>query len=128
MHITIWMVQLLLAATLVWAGVMKLTEPIPTLASMWPWAGQVPDALVRFTGLVDLLGATGLLLPALLRIQPRLTPIAAIGIVLLMVVASVFHIARGETTSIGFNIVVALLATFVAWGRLKKVPILSRRA
>lgn len=128
MHITAWIVQILLAATLVWAGVMKLTEPISKLAAMWPWTGQVPEALVRYTGLVDLLGAVGLLLPALLRIQPRLTPIAAIGIVLLMTVASVFHVARGETTSIGFNIVVALFSAFVAWSRLKKVPIISRRA
>jgi len=106
---------------------MKLTQPTGKLAAVWPWVGQVPAALVTFTGLVDLLGATGLILPTLLRIRPRLTPVAAISVVVLMAVASVFHLARGEASSIGFNVVFALLAAFVAWGRLKKAPVISRR-
>lgn len=121
MHITLWIVQLLLASILLWSGSTKLLQPIEKVAAMWPWVGEVPTTLVTFTGLVDLLAAAGLVLPSLLSIQPRLTAIAAAGVVVLMVVASVFHIARGEVASIGVNVAFALLAAFVVWGRLKSV-------
>lgn len=123
LHITLWIAQILLATTLIWSGSIKLFQSIEQLAAMWPWAGEVPVALVKFTGIVDLLGALGLVLPALLRIQPKFTPIAAIGIVVLMICAITFHILRGEGSNIGVNIIFALIAAFIAWGRLKKAPI-----
>lgn len=123
LHIALWVVQVVLAAGLIAGGFMKLFQPIETLAAMWPWAGEVPVALVKGTGIIDLLGALGIILPSLLRIQPKLTPIAAIGIVALMITASIFHIARGEASQIGFNVFFAGLAAFVAWGRLRKAPI-----
>lgn len=126
LHMTLWLAQLILAASLIWATTMKWTQPPAALETMWPWTGQVPDWFVRFTGLVDLLGAMGLVLPSLLRIRPALTPIAALGVVALMVCASVFHILRGEASVIGVNLVFALLAVFIAWGRLKKAPILAK--
>jgi len=126
LHITLWLAQLTLAASLIWATTMKWTQPLAALSTMWPWTGQVPDGFVRFTGLVDLLGAAGLVLPALLRIRPALTPIAALGVVALMVCASIFHIVRGEASVIGVNLVFALLAVFIAWGRLTKAPIAAR--
>ena len=125
-HISLWIVQGILAASLIWAAGMKLFQPAETLAGMWPWAGQVPKGLLKLTGLVDLSAGLGLVLPALLRIRPKLTPLAAIGVVVLMVVASVFHISRGEGSQIGPNIVFALLAGFVAWGRYQKAPIPPR--
>jgi hypothetical protein len=79
----------------------------------------VPVALLKFTGIVDLAGGLGLILPALLNIKPKLTPIAALGIIALMIAASVFHIMRGEAPAIVFNIFVAVLAGFIAWGRFK---------
>src|SRR5689334_2640290 len=115
--ITLWIVQGLLASSLIWSSWMKLFQPVHELAAMWPWAGEVSPLLIKFTGVVDLLGGLGLVLPAGLRIQPKLTPIAALGIIALMVCASVFHISRGESSSIGANIIFALLAGFVAWGR-----------
>ena len=84
----------------------------------------MPVMGVKLTGVVDLLGAMGLVLPTLLRIRPGLTPIAAICIILLMVCASVFHLMRGEASVIGVNVVFALLAAFVAWGRFTRVPII----
>jgi DoxX-like family len=93
---------------------------------MWPWAGQVPALLVKFTGFVDVLAAIGLVLPALLRIQTKLTPIAAIGVMVLMAVAGVFHIARGEASVIGVNLGFAAIAAFVAWGRMTKAPISAK--
>ncbi|MEQ9439023.1 MAG: DoxX family protein [Cyclobacteriaceae bacterium] len=125
--IALWVAQVVLAGSLIWGAGMKLFQPVEALAALWPWAGQVPVALLKLTGIVDLLGALGLLLPSLLRIQPKLTPMAAIGIIALMLAASIFHIMRGEASAIGANIVFALLAAFIAWGRLKKAPITSSR-
>ena len=119
LHITLWIAQVLLAAILIWAAGMKLFQPIEELAMMWPWTGQVSPALVKLTGIIDILGALGLILPSLLRIKPNLTPIAAIGVIALMVCASIFHIVRGEAAAIGVNIVFALVAGFIAWGRLR---------
>jgi hypothetical protein len=122
-HITLWIVQIVLAAGFIFGGVMKLFQPIEKLSAMWSWSGQVSVALVKLTGVLDLLGAIGLILPSLFRIKPKLTPIAAIAILGLMICASVFHIVRGETSEIGVNIFFAILAAFVAWGRLKKAPL-----
>lgn len=123
LNITLWIAQLLIAILLLWAGYVKLAKPIAELAAMWPWAGEVSATFVRFTGVVDLLGALGLILPAALRTQPRLTPIAAVGIILLMSCATVFHLLRGEEANIGFNIGVIAIAAFIAWGRFTKAPI-----
>lgn len=125
MKISLWAAQLLLAAGFIWASMMKLFQPIEQLSAMWPWTGQVPLALVKFTGIVDLLAASGLILPSLTRIQPKLTPITAIGIIALMLCASIFHISRGEASVIGINIIFALIAAFIAWGRFKKAPVTS---
>ena len=117
LNIALWVVQLLLAACLVWAASLKLFQPIEKLAVMWPWAGQVSISLVKFTGIIDLLGGLGLVLPGLLKIKPRLTYFTALGIIVLMFVAGIFHISRGEGSQIMPNIVFALMAAFVAWGR-----------
>lgn len=115
-NIILWITQGLLAATFIWAGFMKIFKPedLP-----FPWIKDNTN-LVLFTGMVDLLGGLGIVLPALLRIQPKLTIFAAYGIIVLMTVASVFHIARAEANDIGFNVFMALLAAFVAWGRQTK--------
>lgn len=90
---------------------------------MWPWAGEVPVVLVKLTGLIDVVGAAGLILPAVLRVKPKLTPVAAIGIIILMVCAGIFHITRGEASQIGVNIVFAAIAAFIAWGRWKQAKL-----
>lgn len=113
--VSLWIAQVLLAATFVWAGSMKLFKPdgLP-----FPWIKNNPG-LVLLTGVVDLLGGIGILLPALLRIRPVLTVFAAYGIIALMAIAITFHVSRGEAKNIGFNIFVLSLAAFVAWGRQK---------
>lgn len=126
LHAALWVAQILLAATMFWAGMMKLTQPADKLAAMWPWT--VGNAgLVALTGVVDLLAGAGLILPALLRIQPRLTGLAALGVVALMIAASVLHLTRGEGSQVGVNIMFAGIAAFIAWGRLTKVPITAYR-
>ncbi|MES2627660.1 MAG: DoxX family protein [Bacteroidota bacterium] len=117
LNLLLWIAQGLVAATLLWGGCTKLFTPETELAALWPWTADVSPAFVKFTGIVDLLAAVGLILPAALRIQPKLTPAAALGVVLLMIAASVFHISRGEGSSIGINIFVGVLAGFIAWGR-----------
>lgn len=125
LNITVWICQILLAATLIWASAMKLFKPIDELALMWPWTADNPT-LTKITGIFDLLGGLGLILPAALRIMPTLTIYAGYGVIALMVAASTFHIARGEGSQIGFNIFVLIMVAFVIWARTKKVPIIAQ--
>ena len=118
LHIALWLTQVLLSVTLIWAAWMKLFQPAEALSAMWPWTGQVPPLLVKLTGIADLLAGAGLVLPALTNIRPALTFVAAAGIVLLMVCAMVFHLSRGESPV--FNIVFGALAAWVAWGRQER--------
>jgi len=122
LNIILWVAQIILASSLIWASMLKLFQPVAQLAVMWPWVAQVPVALVKFTGIVDLSGALGLILPQLIRFKPKLTPITAICIIVLMICASIFHIRRGEASVIGVNIGFAIIAAFIAWGRFTKTP------
>lgn len=119
MNIGLWIAQALLAAGFIWAASMKLFQPAEKLAAMWPWTAEHPG-LVKFTGVIDLLAGVGLIFPALLRIAPKLTVLAAYGTIALMIAASIFHISRGEGSKIGINILFATLAIFVVWGRSRK--------
>jgi hypothetical protein len=93
---------------------------------MMPWTGQHSELFVRFIGLVDLAGGLGILLPALTRIKPRLTALAALSCSLLQVFAMVFHLSRGEAPVLPLNIVLLSLSLFVLWGRARKAPLLPR--
>lgn len=118
LNIASWICQILLSLILLWAAGMKLFQPINQLSQQWPWTAD-NSILTRVAGIVDLLGGLGLVLPTVLRIKPILTLYAAYCTIALMVAASIFHISRGETSLIGFNIFVALVAGFVAWVRSK---------
>lgn len=124
--ITLWIVQILLGAAFIMAGVMKSFTPIPQLALRMPWAAELPEALVRFIGISELAGGIGVLLPSLLRVKPQLTPLAAVGLGTIMFLAAAFNFSRGDMAHIGMDAMLGLLAAFVAWGRWKKAPILSR--
>lgn len=121
-HRLLWILQLLMATTLLWAAGMKLMQSPEHLSAMWPWTGEVPAWLVKLTGLADLLIALGLVLPGLLGVRPNLTALSAGSLVLLMTAASAFHILRGEASQIGFNIMLAILAGIVLWGRRPRSP------
>ena len=125
LNITLWIAQGLISLTLIWAGYAKLFQPIEETAKMLPWALDNPG-LLKFTGIIDLLGGIGIVLPAALKIQPKLTVFAAYGTIALMIAASIFHISRGEASLIGMNIFFFILAAFVVWGRTKKVPFLAK--
>jgi putative oxidoreductase len=69
----------------------------------------------------------GLLLPSLLRIKPILTPVAATGLILVMIPAIIFHVMRGESNVIAMHVVFILLSSFIIWGRVTKEPIIARK-
>jgi DoxX-like protein len=119
MTYALWTVQILLAAVFLFAGGMKLVLPLEKLAG--PVA--LPGALLRFIGVVEVLGAVGLILPAALRIKPWLTPLAALGLVVVMIGAVVITLIAGESFAAVMSAVVGLLAAFVAYGRWRLAPI-----
>lgn len=126
MGIALWAVQILLAGMFGMAGFMKSTVPIVELSKTMAWAADVPMWLVRFIGISELSAAFGLILPAATRIKPVLTPLAASGLIVIMILASAFHLSRGEAQFVPMNLILGLLAAFVAWGRFAKAPITGR--
>src|SRR6478609_5576125 len=125
--VSLWLTQALLSLVFVGTGVWKLLTPIPKLAAMIPWAGQVPEGFLQATAIIDLCGGLGILLPALTRTKPSLTPLAALGCAALQVCAIVFHVSRGETVNTPFNFLLVGLSLFVFWGRRFKAPIGGKR-
>jgi len=101
---------------------MKLVLPLDKLAG--PIA--LPGAFLRFVGVVEVLGGVGLILPALLRIQPGLTPLAAAGLVIVMIGATTLTLAAGGLGQALLPLIVGLLLVFVAYGRWRLAPIRGR--
>jgi len=126
--ISLWIGQILLALLFGMAGLMKSFMPIPTLVAQGiNYASDLPRWLSRFIGSAELSGAIGVLLPALTRIRPRLTPLAALGFTAIQVLAVCFHASRGELArALPLNLVLLSLSLFVLWGRGKRLPIRPR--
>jgi len=103
-----------------YAGATKAFQAIEPLSQTLPWVLEYPESYVRLIGLAELAGSLGLVLPMLLRIKPELVPFAALGLVIVMVLALGFHIFRNEYGALGMNIVLGSIAAFVAWGRSRK--------
>ena len=115
MNITLWIIAGLLAAAFAAAGAMKLAQPKAKLAeSGMAWTEDFSEGQVKGIGAVEVLGAIGLILPAALGIGEILTPLAAAGLALTMVGATVVHARRGEKSSIPVTLVLGALAAFVA--------------
>jgi len=113
MTYTLWIVQGLLAALFLLAGGMKLVLPVEEMTKQI----QLPGLFLRFIGVAEVLGALGLILPGLLRIRPGLTPLAAAGLVIIMIGATVLTLAGGDIALALIPLVVGLLSAFVAYGR-----------
>ncbi|WP_219893045.1 DoxX family protein [Aquisediminimonas profunda] len=122
---SVWLAQIMIAVPFTGIAIMKLTKPLVELAAGVPWALEYP-IMVRVMGAIDLLGAIGMVLPALTRLLPGLTVWAAIGCVALMVCAIIFHLTRGEAWATSINMIYLLLAAYVWWGRAKRFPIVPR--
>ena len=118
MNTVLWIVQIVLAAAFGIAGIGKLTQPKEKLQERMGWVEDYSANTVKLIGAAELLAAIGLILPAATGILPWLTPLAALGLVVVMVLAIPVHLRRHETPMVVVNVVLALLAAFVAWQRL----------
>jgi uncharacterized membrane protein YphA (DoxX/SURF4 family) len=121
MNSALWIVQGLLAALFLFAGGTKLVLSLETLNSMSNQT-PLPGLFLRFIGVAEVLGAIGLILPGLLRIRPILTPLAAAGLVLIMIGATALTLAGGDVAPALIPLVVGLLSAFVAYGRWRLAP------
>jgi hypothetical protein len=120
--LALWVVQALLAALFLFAGGTKLVLPLEDLTG--PVA--MPGWFVRFIGVAETLGALGLILPGLLRIRPGLTPLAAAGLVVIMVSATAITVGSDAPATALLPLAVGLLAAFVAYGRWRLAPLRGR--
>ena len=119
MTYALWYVQGLLALLFLFAGGMKLVLPIEELTAQTP----LPGSFIQFIGVAEVLGALGLILPGLLRIRPGLTPLAAAGLVVIMIGATVLTLAGvggGDAVLALIPLVTGLLCAFVAYGRRRR--------
>ena len=117
MNIALWVIAGLLAAVFLLAGITKLTQPREKLATMMTWTKDHSEGRVKTLGTLEVLAAIGLILPAALNIVPVLVPLAALGLVVVMIGAVFTHARRNEYQAIGANVVILLLAAVVVWGR-----------
>lgn len=124
MNIALWIIQILLAIVFLMVGIMKVTQPKEKLLKNG--MGFVEDFApntVRLIGVLEVLGATGVVLPALTGILPWLTPLAAVGLSLTMVGAALTHLRRVEYPNIIANVILFALTVFVAYGRFVLIPL-----
>ena len=117
MNLALWIVAGLLAAVYLGAGLAKATQPKEKLQKNLPWVEDYSAGTVRFIGVVEILGALGLILPQATGIAPILTPLAATGLVVVQALAIRTHVRRHEPQVLPANIALLLLALFVAVGR-----------
>jgi uncharacterized membrane protein YphA (DoxX/SURF4 family) len=119
----LWIAQALLALLFLMSGVSKLFSPVELLGDQFaPLSGM----FMRFIGAIEVLGAVGLILPALLRILPVLTPLAAAGLLIDMVAATIFTVIYVDPSMVLFPLIAAGLCAFVAYGRWRVAPVDSR--
>ncbi|GHO88405.1 DoxX family protein [Dictyobacter formicarum] len=112
---TLWVIQGLLALIFLFAGGMKLITPIETLAALMPL--PLPGLFLRFIGTAEVAGAIGLILPTLLRIRPGLTPLAACGLVIIMIGATGYTVLSGSLVGALMPLLVGLFCLSVVYGR-----------
>jgi uncharacterized membrane protein len=117
-NVVLWIVAGVLAAAFLASGLMKVSQPRQKIVeSGMGWAGDFSDGAVKAIGVLEILGALGLILPAVFDVATWLVPVAAVGLAVLMLGAIVVHSRRKETQNVVVNVVLLALAVFVAWGR-----------
>ena len=115
MEITYWIVAALLALFYLYAGGKKVVQSQAQLLPMMGWVDRVPMRLVRTIGVLEVLGAAGLILPPMTGIAPWLAIAAAVGLVLIQIGGIAVHLSRGEARLIGLNIALLVAAAATAW-------------
>jgi uncharacterized membrane protein len=117
MNVSLWIVQAILAALFAMSGLVKFLQPKDKLTGRYPWMQDFSQATVRFIGVMELLGAIGLIVPAATGIVSVLTPIAATGLAVMMVLAAGTHIRRKEPSGVVVSAILFALTALLAWGR-----------
>jgi uncharacterized membrane protein YphA (DoxX/SURF4 family) len=118
MNVVLWIIAGLLAAAYLAAGFMKATQPKEKLAaSGMAWTEDFSATTIKTIGVLEILAAIGLILPALTGIIPVLVPVAALGLVIVMAGAAITHVRRKETQAVVMTLVLLALAAVVVWGR-----------
>jgi uncharacterized membrane protein YphA (DoxX/SURF4 family) len=118
MNALLWTLQIVLALVFAGAGTVKLVQPRDQLAKrLGGWVYDFPAPLLKPLGLAELLGAIGLIVPPLVHVAPILTPVAAAGLVVVMIGALVTHARRREFPNVAVTVLLAAMAAVVAWGR-----------
>ena len=118
MLIALWIINALLAVAFLGAGLMKITGKREQMLERMAWVADYSQTQVKLIGVVEVLGAIGLILPALTGIAPILVPLAATGLAITGVLAAIMHVRRGDGFAAAVpSLVLALLSAFVAWGR-----------
>lgn len=127
MNIALWIIQILLALLFLFAGGTKLVLPIEVLQSMGsPNQIALPGLFIKFIGVCEVLGAIALILPGLLRIKPGLTSIAAAGLVIIMIGATVLSIAADGIAAGLVPLIAGVLCALIAYGRLRLAPLTAK--
>ena len=122
LNVWLWVVQVVLALLFLFAGGVKLAIPIAAMAKQT----GLPGWFLRFVAVDEVLGALGLLLPGLLRVQTGLTPLAASGLVIIMIGATYISAAKESIPSALFPLIAGVLAAFVAYARWRLAPLRER--
>lgn len=118
MNTALWIVQILLALSFLGAGYFKFTKTRAELQPLMPWVEDFSDTQLKGIAILEIVAGIGLILPALTKILPILTPLAAIGLMLTMLGAGYTHYRRQEYVRISSNVLFFVMAAFVAYGRL----------
>jgi uncharacterized membrane protein len=121
-NVTLWVIQVLLALLFLFSGCMKFILPIEVMTKQV----ALPGAFIHFIGVAEVLGAIGLILPGVLRIRTALTPLAASGLTVIVIGATVLMFENGGVAKAAFPFVTALLSAFVAYGRWRLAPLRDR--
>ena len=120
LSVALWTAQILLAALFLFAGVMKFVMPVEEMTKH----SSLPGSFFHFIGVAELFGGVGLIVPALFRVWPWLTPLAACGLVIIMAGATVISMPMGWAAL--FPFVVGMAAAFIAYGRFRLKPVQPR--
>ena len=126
LNIMLWVFQVLIAIFFLMGGVYNLSQPIDVLAAKMSYVNHFPIWAVKLIAISEILGGIGVILPSMIRIKPMLTPLAAFGLTLVMVFATIYHVTHGEAYESPMTIILGAITIVIAWGRYKKLPITER--
>ncbi len=123
MNTLLWIIQVMVALVFMATGVLKVSQPKENLQNQMSWVKDAPALMVKIIGALEILGAFGLILPALTGIAPWLTPLAAVGLTLTMIGAIATHVRLAEYSKLLLPVVLFVLVIFIAYGRFMLAPV-----